>query len=170
MLFNGINYRDWVPRMRLHMRGLRLWEFLTGELPCPPRPSAPTEPVISEKTTTAEKETLLTDYEDRLASYESQFHAYRTWLDEDARAGSVLPASMEDRFSAEIVEFERAHQMWTFLHSRYEPTGQSTFLAAIRQEQLLRQGDATIDAFFDQLSAVWSQIDTLGPQLSPATC
>jgi hypothetical protein len=29
MLFNGTNYRDWVTQMCLHMRGLRLWEFLT---------------------------------------------------------------------------------------------------------------------------------------------
>jgi hypothetical protein len=78
-------------------------------------------------------------------------------------------ASMEDQFSAEIVEFERSHQMWTFLCSRYEPTGQSTFLTAIRHEQLLRQGDDTVDAFFDQLFAIWHQIDTLSPQLSPAT-
>jgi hypothetical protein len=68
------------------------------------------------------------------------------------------------------VELERAHQMFTFLCNHYEPTGQSTFLAAIHQEQLLHQGDATIDAFFDQLSAAWHQIDTLDPQLSPATC
>jgi glutaredoxin len=27
-----------------------------------------------------------------------------------------------------------------------------------------------IYAFFNQLSAIWRQIDTLGPQLSPATC
>jgi hypothetical protein len=30
VLFNGTNYRDWVPRMRLHMRGLHLWD--TGVL------------------------------------------------------------------------------------------------------------------------------------------
>jgi hypothetical protein len=24
VLFNGTNYREWIPRMRLHMRGLRL--------------------------------------------------------------------------------------------------------------------------------------------------
>jgi hypothetical protein len=71
--------------------------------------------VITEKTTATEEEVLITDYDDRLASYESQFRAYQTWLDEDARAGSVLAASMEDRFSADIVAFERAHQMWTFL-------------------------------------------------------
>jgi hypothetical protein len=62
--------------------------------------------VIIEKTTAAEKEKLLTDYEDHLASYESQFHAHKTWLDEDARAGSVLIASMKDHFAADIVEFE----------------------------------------------------------------
>jgi hypothetical protein len=48
-----------------------------------------------------------------------------------------------------------------FLRSHYEPTGQSTFLATIRQEHPLCHGDATIDAFFDQLSTVWCQIDTL---------
>jgi hypothetical protein len=72
--------------MRMCMHVLRLWNFLTGELPCPPHPSALAEPVILEKCTTAEKEKLLADYEDRLASYESQFHAYKTWLDEDAHA------------------------------------------------------------------------------------
>jgi hypothetical protein len=92
--------------MHLHMRGLCLWNFLTGELPCPPSPSAPAQLVISEKTTVAEKETLITDYEDRQASYESQFHAYMTWLDEDARAGSVLTASMDDRFTGDIMHFE----------------------------------------------------------------
>jgi hypothetical protein len=155
VLFNGTNYRDWVPRMCLHMRRLRLWEILTGELPCPP-PSAPAQPVISEKTTAAEKERLIVDYDDRLASYESQFRAYRIWLDEDSRAGSVLVPSMEDRFSADIVELERSHQMWTFLHSRYEPIGQSTFLAVIHQKQLLHQGDDTVDIFFDQLCCLAS--------------
>jgi hypothetical protein len=83
--------------MRLHMRGLRLWDFLIGELPCMPRPLA------------TEKGKLLTNYEDPLASYESQFDAYRTWRDEDARAGLVLIASMEDRFATDIVGFERTH-------------------------------------------------------------
>jgi hypothetical protein len=87
-----------------------------------------------EKTMTAEKEMLIVDYDDRMSSYESQYSDYKTWLDEDAWAGSVLVASMEDQFFTEIVELEWAHQIWTFLRSRYEPTGQSTFLAAIRQE------------------------------------
>jgi hypothetical protein len=95
--------------MCLHMCGLRIWDFLTGELPCPSHPSALAEPVILEKSTAAEKEKLLTDYEDHLASYESQFHAYRTWLHKDARASSILTTSMEDHFAVDIVEFERTH-------------------------------------------------------------
>jgi hypothetical protein len=59
--------------------------------------------------------------------------------------------------------------MWTLFRDHYEPTAQSTFLAAIHHEQLLRQCDATIDAFFNQLSIVWCRIDTLVTQLSPAT-
>jgi hypothetical protein len=70
VFFNGINYRDWVPRMCLYIRELCLWEFLTNELACPPPPLAPAQPVISKKTTAAEKEILITDYDDRLASYE----------------------------------------------------------------------------------------------------
>jgi hypothetical protein len=63
-----------------------------------------------------------------------KFHAYRTWLDEDAHAGSVQIASMEDCFAAHIVEFERTHQMRCFLRQKYESTGQSTYLAASRLE------------------------------------
>jgi hypothetical protein len=73
-----------------------------------------------------------------MTSYESQFHAYMTWLDEDARAGSVLIASMEDYFAVDIVEFEQTHHMWSYICQKYESTRQSTYLAAIHQEQLLR--------------------------------
>jgi hypothetical protein len=120
--------------------------------------------VISEKTT-AEKEKLVADYDDHLTLYESQFYAYMTWLDEDARVGSVLIASMEDHFAVDIVEFERTHQMWSFLRQKYESTGQSTYLATICQEQLLRQGDTTVENFFDQLSVIWRQLDTLDPEV-----
>jgi hypothetical protein len=74
--------------------------------------------VISEKTTAVEKVKLLADYEVRLASYESQFHTYKTWLDEYARASSVLTASMDDHFAADIMDFERTHYMWSFLHQK----------------------------------------------------
>jgi hypothetical protein len=65
--------------------------------------------MISEKTTAIEKEMLITDYDDRLTLYESQYSTYWTWLDEDARVGSILVASIEDQFSADIVELERSH-------------------------------------------------------------
>jgi hypothetical protein len=45
--------------------------------------------------------------------------------------------------------------MWYFLHQKYKSIGQSTYLAVIHQEQLLRQGDTTVDDFFDQLLVVW---------------
>jgi hypothetical protein len=60
--------------------------------------------------------------------------------------------------------------MWSFLHQKYECTDQSTYLAAIRQEQLLHQDDTTVEDLFDQLSVVWRQLATLGLQLSHATC
>jgi hypothetical protein len=59
--------------------------------------------------------------------------------------------------------------LWSFLCQKYESTGQPTYLTVIRQEQLLHQGDTIVEDVFDQLSVVWRQLDTLGPQLSTAT-
>ncbi|WVZ93221.1 hypothetical protein U9M48_039219 [Paspalum notatum var. saurae] len=170
LLFDGTNYRVWVPRMHWHMRGLRLWEFLTGELPCPPCPKALEHPVVPEKASDDEKQKLLDDFAALEKSYEAQFSAYRLWLDEDARAGSIVVASMQDQFAEKIVDFEWSHQMWFFLRNRYEPTSQSTYFAAIRREQLICHGDLTVDELYTQLSAVWRQIDSLGHPLSPSTC
>lgn len=50
------------------MRGLHLQEFLTGELPCPACPTAPTSLVVPEKGTDKE---LLVDYNDQMLSYDS---------------------------------------------------------------------------------------------------
>ena len=123
VLFNGTNYRAWVPRFRWHMRGLRLWEFITGDIPCPSPPVVPVKPTIPDKTTDDVKTKMLDDYDASMESYVSQFATYRAWLDEDARASAVLAASMEEQISADIVGFEHAHQMWVFLRERYEPTG-----------------------------------------------
>jgi hypothetical protein len=62
---------------------------------------------------------------------------------------------MEDHFAADIMDFEWTHQIWSFLRQKYESTGQSTYLATIRQEQLLLQGDTTVEDFFDQFSVIW---------------
>jgi hypothetical protein len=45
LTFDGTNYADFAAHMRVHMRGLRLWGVLCGEVPCPPRPLAPVAPV-----------------------------------------------------------------------------------------------------------------------------
>ena len=47
VIFYGTNYTEFVGFMRIHMRGLRLWGVLTGEVPCPPRPVPPVVPTAS---------------------------------------------------------------------------------------------------------------------------
>ena len=138
VIFDGTNYHDWVPHMRWHMRGLRLWEFLSGELPCPALPDRPVQPVIPPENSEEEQKKLREAYDDDMASYMSHFRAYRTWLDEDARAGAVLVASMEKHLAGEVIRLDHAAQMWAVLRQRYEPSGQSTYIAALRQEQLLQ--------------------------------
>jgi hypothetical protein len=91
-------------------------------------------------------------------------------LDEDARAGAVLVASFEKHLAGEVIRLDHAAQMWAFLRQHYEPSGESTYIATLRQEQLLQQGDSSVEDFFQQLSAVWRELDTLSPQLSPDTC
>jgi hypothetical protein len=41
LTFDGTNYADFAA----HMRGLRLWGVLCGDVPCPPRPLAPVAPI-----------------------------------------------------------------------------------------------------------------------------
>ena len=80
------------------MCGFRLWEFLIGDIHCPPLLVVPVKPTIPDKATDDVKTKLFDDYDASMESYVSQFAAYRTWLDGDARAGAVLAASMEEHF------------------------------------------------------------------------
>ena len=72
------------------MRGIRLWEFITGDISCPSPPVVPVKPTIPDKTTDDVKTKMLDDYDASVESYTSQFAAYKTWLDEDARADTPL--------------------------------------------------------------------------------
>jgi hypothetical protein len=44
VIFDGANYPDFAAFMRVHMHGLRLWGVLSGEVSCPPYPTAPVAP------------------------------------------------------------------------------------------------------------------------------
>ena len=91
-------------------------------------------------------------------------------MDEDARAGVVVVASMDEHLARDGIWLDHASQMWAFLRQRYESSGQSTYIAALHQEQFLQQGDSSFDGFFRQLSTVWRELDTLGSLFSPASC
>jgi hypothetical protein len=96
--------------------------------------------VIPLGTSEDEQKKLRKTYDDDMASYMSHFWAYRTWL--DACAGAILVASMEPHLTREIIRLDHVAQMWAFLRQHYEPSGQSTYIAALHQEQLLQQGDS----------------------------
>jgi hypothetical protein len=53
------------------MCGLRIWEFITGDIPCPPPPVVPVKPTIPAKATDAEKTKILEDYDASMESYAS---------------------------------------------------------------------------------------------------
>lgn len=106
--FDGTNYAEFVAFMRIHMRGIRLWGVLSGEVPCPPTPVAPvaptppTLPVLTADASEADKAAAKTagdvamatydrqvsDYSDAIATYRDDLAAYTQWCDDDARAAA----------------------------------------------------------------------------------
>jgi hypothetical protein len=114
VIFDGANYPDFAAFMRVHMRGLRLWGVLSGEvscLPCPTPPVAPippTPPVLGADATQANKEAAESadrsavaaydlqseQYSSTLEAYRLDLTAYTQWMDEDARAAAVLTSSV----------------------------------------------------------------------------
>ena len=111
MIFDGLNYRDWFQHMRLHMRGQRLWDFLTSELPCPPRPVPPIEPVLPKDASEDTRKEASDAFEDAMETFQTQYAAYKIWIDEDKRASTILVASMEVHLTGDVVGLTSAQLM-----------------------------------------------------------
>ncbi|XP_051202748.1 uncharacterized protein [Lolium perenne] len=168
--------------MRIHMRGLRLWGVLTGEVPCPPRPIAPVPPTpppvpqaLAEDATQADRdaaksaeaaadeayEEQVLAYSEALGSYRDSLATFTQWCDEDARAAAVLSQSVQPQFASEFMGLATIAEMWSHLRQRYQPSGDSLYLSVLRQEHDLQQGDSTVDEFYTQSAAIWRQLDSL---------
>lgn len=187
--FDGANYPDFAAFMRVHMRGLRLWSVLSGEVPCPPRPVAPMAsvapmtialaPDATQEVKDAAKsadDIALADYARRVqehstavATYRLDLADYTQWIDEDARAAAVLTSSVLPQYAAEFMGLPTAAAQWDFLRQRYQPSGDALYLSIVRQEHELQQGDSTIDEFYTQSAAIWRQLDSLRTAVC-ATC
>lgn len=188
VIFDGVNYPDFAAFMRVHMRGLRLWRVLSGEVSCPPRPVAPTVPVaptpvaLAPDATQADKDaaksaddTALADYDRKaqdhstaVATYRLDLTDYTQWIDGDARAAAILTSSVLHQYALEFMGLPTAAQ-WAFLRQRYQPSGDALYLFVVRQEHALQQGDSTIDEFYTQSVAIWRQLDSLCTAMC-ATC
>ena len=104
VIFDGTNYTEFTGFMRIHMRGIRLWGVLSGEVCCPPRPVPPVAPtpptplvlppdanqaakdaakVADEAADRAYDERALA-YEEALQTYHGALSVYTQWLDDDA--------------------------------------------------------------------------------------
>ena len=78
MIFDGTNYIEFVGFMRVHMRGLRLWGVLSGEVPSPPcpvppvAPTPPTPPVLAADADQAAKDAAKLADDDVVLAYDEQ--------------------------------------------------------------------------------------------------
>jgi hypothetical protein len=79
VIFDSANYPDFTTFMRVHMRGLRLWGVLSGEVSCPPCPTPPlapislTLPTLGDEATQAEKAAAESADRSVIAAYDLQF-------------------------------------------------------------------------------------------------
>jgi hypothetical protein len=79
MIFDGVNYPDFVAFIRVHMRGLCLWGVLSGEVSCPSCPTAPlapilpTPPVLGDDATQADKNAAESADRSVVVAYELKF-------------------------------------------------------------------------------------------------
>ncbi|XP_040249942.2 uncharacterized protein [Aegilops tauschii subsp. strangulata] len=182
VIFDGANYAEFVAFIRIHMRGIRLWGVLSGEVPCPPRPVAPvaptpppTPPALDTNASDADRAAArvaaddadaaydqeVLDYSNALSVYRDDLAAYTQWCDDDARAATVLTSSVLPQFASEFIGLGTVFEMWTHLRQRYQPSGDAFYLSVVRQEHALQQGDSTIDEFYTQSSAIRRQLDSL---------
>jgi hypothetical protein len=90
VIFDGVNYPNFAAFMRVHMRGLRLWGVLSGEVSCPPYPTAPVAPIpptpvvlgdgASQEAKDAAKsadDSVVAAYELKLKQYSDDLETYR---------------------------------------------------------------------------------------------
>jgi hypothetical protein len=158
VIFDGVNYPDFAAFMRVHMHGLRLWGVLSGEVSCPPRPTAPlapilpTPPVLGDEATQAEKDAAESADRSVVAAYELNFQqyssaletyrldltAYTQWMDEDDRVAAVLTSSVLPQFASEFMGLPTIADMWAHLRQRYQPSGDALYLSVVRHEHTLQ--------------------------------
>src|SRR3954466_4328307 len=101
VIFDGVNYPDFAAFMRVHMRGLRLWGVISGEVSCPPHPVAPTAPIAptpvtlapdappevkdaaksADDTALAEYDRKVQEHSTAVATYRLDLTYYTQWID-----------------------------------------------------------------------------------------
>ncbi|CAL4970433.1 unnamed protein product [Urochloa decumbens] len=156
----GANYGMWAFVTRINLQALGLFEHITGESPCPPAPVPPPRPPAS-----AAKEVIDAANKD-FKAYQSALDAYTKWDADDAHAILVLIRSVE----ANIIhlQLQTAQEIWAHLRQRYQPAVDAVHYNLRQQLQTLKQGDDTVEAFYDRFMALWRKLDSL--VLLPDTC
>lgn len=73
-----------------------------------------------------------------------------------ARATAILVGNMPVAISMDVAELPITY---------YQLTSDAMYLSVVHQTHSLQQLDATVDNIYQQKSAVWRQLDSLGPDV-----
>lgn len=166
--FDDRNFGEWVSHMRVHMRRQRLWDILAGVHSCPPCLTPPAKPKSLATVTNADLAKASAPYDVLLSACQDDLLAYQCWIDEGALACAILVASMDVNLTVMLFLLLLLMRCGSIFRTVMYPLV-TLFLSVEDQKRDLHQEDSTVNEFYDALSSIWRQLDSLHPSPCP-TC
>ena len=117
---DGMNYKQWAPKMRAYLMSKELWGYVSGTIPCPKVISIPKAPVPDPMTgmiTMAQNEA----YEDELITFNTANEKFIKWNIEDDKALGSMQLRMIDKLGYLIKE--NAMETWNNIKSQFDVSG-----------------------------------------------
>ena len=100
---DGMNYKQWAPKMKAYLMSKELWGYVSGQIPCPkssPVPKEPTPDTTTGMITTEQKEA----YNAELIAFNAANEKFVQWNTADDKALGAIQLWMIDRFNYLVQE------------------------------------------------------------------
>ena len=92
---DGMNYKQWAPKMKAYLMSKELWGYVSGQIPCPKSSTVPKEPTPDRDTgmiTTEQKEA----YDAELIAFNAANEKFVQWNIADDKALGAMQLRMID--------------------------------------------------------------------------
>ncbi|XP_052185878.1 uncharacterized protein LOC127797225 isoform X2 [Diospyros lotus] len=141
-VFDGENYQVWAVKMKAHLRGLSLWQWVESEREIPPLGNNPTL---------------------------NQIRAHEEAEAKAPRALSQIHAAVSESIFSRIMACETAKEAWDILKELYQGNARTKRIQVLnlkRNFEILRMNEKdTIQEFSEKLMTVVNKIRLMGEEL-----